>query len=159
MIPAKGFKYGRTLLPYWGMGDVGGPDVNNLFKNKFIDAISIDITGLKIKKENCSTADYSILNTNCYQISMPTLTFYDDLELIVDGGFDTDPVSGASSVIIPFLIGKDYEVQQRGVGQLRQRRVIEIIPDTVRGGFALTDNKTFDTGDTYFVKIRPMYQT
>lgn len=51
----------RTLLPYWGGGDVGGQDSDNLFKQK-IDAI--DISGLKIRlrNDNCfSAADYSVL--------------------------------------------------------------------------------------------------
>jgi hypothetical protein len=157
-VPPKGLRYGRTLLPYWGLADVNGTDVPNLFK-KYIDAIAIDISGLKIKKENCSLLDYPLLNATCYPIIQNELMFFDDLELIVDAGQDTDPVSGQSSVVIPFLIGKDYEVQQRGVGQLRQRRNVEIIPDTINGGFSLTNGSKFNTGDTYFVIIRPMYQS
>lgn len=150
-------KHSRSILPYWGMGDVEGADQDNLFKGKKIDAISIYIKGLKIQRQNCSNAPYPILDTNMYPISSNKLIFFDDLELIVDGGEDTDPVSGETSVIIPFLKLKTFDVQQRGTGQLRSRRSIEVIPDTDNGGFSRVDGIKFSSGDTYFVKIRPVF--
>lgn len=46
-------KHTKEILPYWGMGDVNGPDQPNLFKEKFIDAISITIPSLKVKQKRC----------------------------------------------------------------------------------------------------------
>lgn len=47
-----GIVHTREILPYWGMGDVEGPDQANLF-DKFVDAISINITGLKVDLKRC----------------------------------------------------------------------------------------------------------
>lgn len=157
-VGENSIRHNRQLLPYWGMADVEGVDVPNLFKNKFIDAISVTISGLKIKRKNCAVGSYSIIDTNIYPISTHSLIHFDDIELIVDGGESYDPVSGASSVIIPQLIGKDYEVVQRSFGQMRRRRNIEIIQNTVNGGFSLQGGFTFTNADTYFIKIRPQYK-
>lgn len=160
IVGPNAIKYIKTLQPYWGMSQVpdGTGDMPNLWQipNLFIDAVSLTISSLVIRNEVCTTPSYGVPDTNNYPVSSTQLTFYDDLELIVDGGQETDPVAGQSSVTIPFLIGKQYEVQQRGFGQLRQRRSIEIIPDTVNGGFALAHG-SFATNDTYFIIIRPQY--
>lgn len=151
-------KYLRKILPYWGQGDVNGTDADNLFKRK-IDAISLKFTDVLIKnpKNNCLIPRYNVLDTNFYPIMNTPLTFYDDLELIVDGGNPNDPIAGTNSILIPFLIGKDYEVVQRSQGQLREKRNAEFVPDLVNGGFALTGDLEFSTGDTYFIRIRPQY--
>lgn len=49
---ATKIEHERHILPYWGMGDIQGPDQPNLFEGKFIDAISVYFTGLRIKRAN-----------------------------------------------------------------------------------------------------------
>lgn len=51
--PGQSFNVVRTNLPYWGMGDVNGADQPNLFKEKYIDAVSLVFTGVKVKRKNC----------------------------------------------------------------------------------------------------------
>jgi hypothetical protein len=148
--------HNQTIRPYWGGGDVNGSDTPNLFK-KEVDAISISNLTLSIKRQNCSVGDYPINQNTNYQQSPYILSFEDDIELIVDGGRSDDPVAGQASVIIPRLIGRDYDVYQRGFGQLRKERSVEFIKDETNGGFALTGGKLFATADTYIVKIRPSY--
>lgn len=160
VVGDNGIKHTMTLLPYWGMGDVEATDVDNLFKGRYIDAISVQITGLAIRRSPCGTglnSGYPVPDTNGYPISGRELTFFDDLELIVDGGETYDPVHKESHVIIPFLKGKTFSVEQRMFGTLRQRREIEILPDLENGGFYLLNGMAFSTGDTYFIKIKPMY--
>jgi hypothetical protein len=148
--------HNMTIRPYWGGGDVNGSDTPNLFK-KEVDAISITNLVLSIRRQNCSVGDYPInLNTN-YQQSPYILSFEDDIELIVDGGRVDDPVTGQSSVTIPRLIGRDYDVYQRGFGQLRKERSVEFVKDEMNGGFELTGGRKFNTADTYIIKIRPSY--
>lgn len=147
----------QVIRPYWGGGDVNsGGDTANLFK-KEIDAISISNLKLTLKRQNCSTVDYPINQNTNYQPSPYILAFFDDIELIVGGGQSYDPVAGQGSVIIPALIGRDYDVIQRGFGQLRKDRNVEFVKDEVNGGFALTNNRKFAVDDTYFVKVRPSY--
>jgi len=98
----------------------------------------------------------NLIKSHVVTPSTQTLTFDSDIELVVDGGETYDPVGGASSVIIPQLLGKDYYVMQRGIGQLLATRNIEVTDDTVNGGFALTDG-TFNADDIFVVKIRPQY--
>jgi len=160
-----GIKYSRHIAPYWGGSSIpNGTDANNLFwqgqpgSGKFAEAIFLNFEKLKIKRRPCAeSGGYPVADVSTYPISSSRLTFFDDIELIVDGSEDYDPVDGATSVVIPELIGKDYEVAQRSFGQLRRRRSVEIVPDTVNGGFALSGGIKFSTGDTYFIKIRPMY--
>lgn len=148
----------KLITPYWGMGEPNGTDANNLFMNTAYDAINIYYKDVKILERECApTGGYEVANPNIYPPSMGVLTFFDDLELIVDGPLETDPVHEASSVIIPSLIGRDFEVQQRAIGQLRKRVNVEFIPDEVNGGFALQGGLKFYKGDTYIVKIRPAY--
>lgn len=61
----------RTLLPYWGMGDVAGNDQPNLFKDKFIDAISILFKGVKIKNGRCLSGVYPVLKVDHYPVLAP----------------------------------------------------------------------------------------
>lgn len=87
-----------------------------------------------------------------------TIVFDADIETIVDGGEPEDPVSGEStSPIITELIGKDYYVVQRGVGQRRVERVPEIIIN-VDGSYTLANfGETFNAEDTWIIKIRPTF--
>lgn len=90
-------------------------------------------------------------------VSTSTMIFDTDIELVVDGGESYDPVADANSVIVPQTKGKDFTVDQRGLGQMLKTRQVEIIPDTVNGGFALTGDQTFTTGDVFIIKIKPQY--
>lgn len=49
-VGTKGIAYSKSIMPYWGTGDVEGADVPNLFKDKYIDAIAITVRGLRIKR-------------------------------------------------------------------------------------------------------------
>ncbi|MES2428248.1 MAG: hypothetical protein V4560_14810 [Bacteroidota bacterium] len=87
-----------------------------------------------------------------------TIVFDADIETIVDGGEPEDPVSGTStSPIIAELIGKDYYVVQRSIGQRRAERVPEITIN-VDGSYTLaTVGETFFPEDTWIIKIRPTF--
>lgn len=43
-------KHTRTIRPYWGGGDLGGTDTDNLFK-KYVDAVHIRNLNLRVKRE------------------------------------------------------------------------------------------------------------
>jgi hypothetical protein len=148
--------HNQTIRPYWGGGDVNGSDTPNLFK-KEVDAIGISNLTLSIRRQNCNVGDYPINQNTNYQQSPFILSFEDDIELIVDGGRTDDPVAGQASVIISRLKGRDYDIYQRGFGQLRKERSVEFIKDETNGGFALTGGRKFATSDTYIIKIRPSY--
>jgi hypothetical protein len=155
-------KHSRHIAPYWGMGAT--TDTGNLFwqgqQGKFADAIFLTFEGLKIKRRPCApSGGYPVHDVSAYPITTGQLTFFDDIEIIVGGGEDYDPADDDNSVLIPELIGKDYEVCQRVTGQLRRMRDVEIVQDTVNGGFILANGFKFSQGDTYFIKIRPMYLT
>jgi hypothetical protein len=148
--------HSQTIRPYWGGGDVNGSDTPNLFK-KEVDAIGISNLTLSIRRQNCNVGDYPINQNTNYQQSPYILSFEDDIELIVDGGRIDDPVAGQSSVIIPRLKERDYDIYQRGFGQLRKERSVEFIKDETNGGFALTGGRKFSNADTYIIKVRPSY--
>lgn len=155
-----GPKYQRLISPFYGMGDVNGQDSNNLFMDRAYDAIFLTFTKLKINERDCAPdGDYYVPDVSQYPTQGTMLTFFDDLELIVGAGQDTDPTEGANSVIIPFLVGKIYSVEQRLIGTMRSRRAVEFVPDLINGGFALTNGQTFIKNDTYIIKIQPKYIT
>jgi hypothetical protein len=85
-----------------------------------------------------------------------TLVLDADMELIVGGGEDYDPVAGDFSVTIADLIGKDIYLMQRGIGQLRYVRVPEYEFDDTTGEISLVGNR-FNDGDTFIVKFRPQF--
>ncbi len=153
----KGVQHSYDLRPYWGGGDVNGTDNDNLFKKK-IDAIVIKIPSLKILSLKCGSGDYAI-NTGAsgYPTSASVLAFFDDIELVVDRGNTGDPVSGTTSVIIPSLKGQNYQVVQRVLGPLRKETPLEVVDDSVNGGFGLNSPLKFNTGDSYFIRIRPKF--
>lgn len=151
--PSK-IEHARILRPYWGGGDVGGADTDNMWKKK-IDAIMISGLKVKVKPNNCNASDYPLNRNTNYPAPPSILLFEDDIELVVDGGRATDPVAGTSTVIIPALKGKKYNVSQRAFGQLRSERDIEVLDDAINGGFALLNGYKFTHDDTYIIKIRP----
>lgn len=144
----------RLIRPYWGGGDINGVDGKNLFQ-KQIDAITISGLKLPIKLQNCNPSDYPLNRNTNYPAPASILLFEDDMELVVDGGNTGDPIANATSVVIPSLKGKRYNVVQRAFGELRNERDIEVQEDPVNGGFALLGGLKFNNGDTYFIKIRP----
>lgn len=99
----------------------------------------------------------NLIKSHNVTVSTSTLIVDADIETIVDGGQPEDPTGGAStSPIIPALVGKDFYVVQRGIGQLREVRDVETI-DNLDGSYSLTGGNTFNTQDTYVIKIRAQY--
>lgn len=98
----------------------------------------------------------NLIKSHVVTPSTQTIAFETDIELIVGGAETYDPVVGTIGVIIPALLGKDFYVQQRGIGQLRKIRSIEVTPNLVDGGFDLTGGVTFNEGDTFIIKIIPV---
>jgi hypothetical protein len=144
-----------NLLPFWGLGAVGGTDKENML-GKQVDAIRFVFPAVPIKRQNCRTADYPINPNTNYTPSPYILAFFDDIEIIVGGGGPYDPADQEVSIGITALQGKDYDVYDRGLGQLRKARQAEIIKD-ISGGFTFTGGKKFLNGETYIIKVRPQY--
>lgn len=145
----------KTLLPYWGGADVGATDTKNLFK-KNVDAIRVRFSKIGIRNENCRAAGYPVNPNTNYQPSPYILAFFDDLELIVGGSGENDPVVDSTAVSIPSLAGMSFDVEQRGFGTLRKSVNVEWVKDE-NGGFMLTGGRKFAVNDTYIVKVRPQY--
>lgn len=143
-----------VIRPYWGGGDANGQAVDNLFKMK-ADAISVVDIKVKVNSESCRST-YQPLPTNIYPVSPMSLVFFKDIEIIVDGGEEFDPVSGTNSISIPVLKGYEYDVIQRAIGQLRVEREPEITIDP-EGGFALTGGIKFSNEDSFIIKIKPSF--
>ena len=144
-----------VVLPYWGMGTANGTDADNFFGSKY-DAIKLVDIKCNMNFENCRSS-YQPLQLPVYPTAKGTLTFFKDIELIVDGGRPYDPIAGQSSVIIPDLLGFYFEVSGRVTGQLRQTRDMELAIDTVNGGFALLNGYKFSKDDTYIISVRPTF--
>lgn len=90
-------------------------------------------------------------------VSTSTIKSDSDIETIVDGGNPEDPISGNStSPIITDLVGKDYYVVQRSIGQRRVDRVPEITINN-DGSYSLLSGETFNSEDTWIIKIRAQY--
>jgi hypothetical protein len=72
------------------------------------------------------------------------------LVMIVGRGlYNYDAVADASSAPLPTeLIGKDFIIEQRGIGELRPDEYSIDVDDNI----VLTPGKTFTNGDTYFYK-------
>lgn len=99
----------------------------------------------------------NLIKSHDVTVSTSTITMDTDIETIVDGGQAVDPVSGQNtSPIIAELIGKEYYVVQRSIGQRRIERQPEIIinPD---GSYSLVGDETFFADDTWIIKIRAQY--
>lgn len=112
---------------------------------------------IKMYDQPGGTGVGNLIKSHDVTVSTSTLTMDADIETIVDGGNDEDPVSGTNtSPIIPALVGKSFYVVQRGIGQLLATRNIEII-DNLDGSYSLTGDSTFNPGDTYIIKIRAQY--
>lgn len=69
------------------------------------------------------------------------------ISVIVGGGGLYDPVVGQSSVTIPaVLVGKDFIIEQRGIGQLRDDEY------SIAGNTLTLTTGLFGNSDTYFYK-------
>jgi hypothetical protein len=148
-------QHNQVIRPFWGLGDAQGPSQENMF-GRNVDAISVANLVLKVRSHSCGAGDYSINRNTAYPpIVTGKYKFYPDIELVVDGGAATDPVSGSNSVVVPLLLGKEYDVIQRGFGQLRSERSVEVSKNLVQGGFSLVSGE-FNPGDSYFIKIQPV---
>lgn len=128
-----------------------------VYNFSFINNIRDIVYRIDLYEQPGGTGVGTLIKSHNVTVSTSTLTFDSDIETIVDGGNDEDPVSGEStSPIIESLIGKDFYVVQRGVGQLRATRDVEII-NNGDGSYSLTGGNTFNPGDTLFIKIRPQF--
>lgn len=100
----------------------------------------------------------TLIKAHDVTVSTSTITGDFDIETIVDGLQPEDPTSGAStSPAIAALIGKNYYVVQRSVGQRREVRTPEITIDNTVGTYSLLGGETFNTEDTWIIKIRAQY--
>lgn len=91
-------------------------------------------------------------------VSTSTITFDADIETIVNGGNPEDPTSGTSvAPAIAALIGKDYYVVQRSIGQRRIIRQPEVTIGNTTGSYSLLGGETFNDADTWIIKIRPQF--
>lgn len=148
----------RINRPFWGgNGEMNGASQPNLFK-KCVDCIAIDNLQLRVKLENCSTPNYIVYPADNWPSAPNVLVFPDDMELIVGNGGQYDPVDGETSIVIPALVNRDFNVYQRGYGKLRDVVSIEVEPID-GGGFQLLQGLQFKAGDTYVVKVRPYVAT
>src|ERR1035437_6835638 len=108
--------------------EAGSGDYNFAFTNNIIDVVYT----IRLYEVPGGVGLGSLKKPYNITVSTSTLSFDSDIELIVDGGTAIDPVAGTSATPdMPTLIGKDYYVVQRGIGQLLQTRNIEVIPDIV----------------------------
>jgi hypothetical protein len=90
-------------------------------------------------------------------VTTSTITADSDIETVVDNGGEYDPVSTTStSIPIPALVGKDFYVVQRSIGQRR----VDVIPEiTINndGSYSLLGGEEFNPEDTWIIKIRAQY--
>jgi hypothetical protein len=71
------------------------------------------------------------------------------ITVIVNGGGTYDPVAGLDEVALPAsLVGKDFIIEKRGVGQLRSDEYEVTVGNTIR----LLGGSLFVNADTYFYK-------
>lgn len=99
-----------------------------------------------------------LIKSHDITVSTSTVTFDADIETIVNGGQPEDPTSGTStSPAISALIGKDYYVVQRGIGQRRIERTPEVTIDNTIGTYTLLSGETFNPDDTWIIKVRPQF--
>lgn len=146
----------RIIRPFWGGADQQGGYVQNMFK-QHIDAIHVKNITCAIRLCNPSLANYPISAVADSSSNQFALLFEQDMELVVDGGGENDPVSDLSSVSIASLAGKSYDIVQRGFGQFRlvNQPEMVIVDD---GGFAFADDSMkFKTGDTFIIRFRPSF--
>jgi len=146
----------KVIRPYWGSGATNAPGSMNLFEQYYVDALAMYNIKMNVNEDSSCGSDYAPLSVDNYPAAVSSLNFFEDIELIVDGGNEWDPVSGQSTVIIPALEGLDYDVMQRGFGQLLYQRSPEIIKDDA-GGFSLTGDLKFSQGNVYIIKIKPTF--
>jgi hypothetical protein len=126
----------------------------------FTENIRDIIYRIDLYEQPGGTGTGTLIKSHVLSVTTSTVTFDADIELIVDGGEDYDPVSGQSTTLPnPNLVGKDYYVEQRGVGKLRDQRSVEVTTDNTvgNGTFSLLGGAKFNPEDTYIVKIRPQF--
>jgi hypothetical protein len=63
-----GYRARERELPYWGSGDVNGTSQTNLLKDQYIDALSIFIPKVKVKKQSSFSDTYHRLTANQYPV-------------------------------------------------------------------------------------------
>lgn len=130
-----------------------GRDYNFSFTSNIRDIVYL----LKFYEQPGGTGVGTLVRSWNVTVTTSTITSDSDIETVVDNGGDYDPVSGTStSIPIPSLIGKDFYVVQRSIGQRR----VDVIPEiTINsdGSYSLLSGETFNAEDTWIIKIRAQY--
>lgn len=128
-----------------------------VYNFSWVNNIKDIVYTVKMYEQPGGTGTGTLIKSEDITVSTSTVTFDADIETIVDGGQPEDPTSGTSvSPVVAALVGKDYYVVQRGVGQRRVTRAPEITIDPT-GFYTLLNDETFNPSDTFIIKIRPQF--
>lgn len=123
----------------------------------FVNNIRDIIYTVKMYEQPGGTGVGVLIKAEDISVTTSTITSDEDIETVVDNGGEFDPISGTStSIPIPSLIGKDYYVVQRSIGQRR----VDVIPEiTINndGSYSLLSGEEFNPQDTWIIKIRAQY--
>lgn len=123
----------------------------------FVNNIRDIIYTVKMYEQPGGTGIGTLIKSEDISVTTSTITSDSDIETVVDNGGPNDPVSGAStSPPIASLVGKDFYVVQRSIGQRR----VDVIPEiTINndGSYSLLSGETFNPEDTWIIKIRAQY--
>lgn len=130
-----------------------GRDYNFSFTSNIRDIVYL----LKFYEQPGGTGVGTLVRSWNVTVTTSTITSDSDIETVVDNGGEFDPISGTNtSIPIPSLVGKDFYVVQRSIGQRR----VDVIPEiTINedGSYSLLGAETFNAEDTWIIKIRAQY--
>ena len=123
----------------------------------FVTNIRDIVYTVKMYEQPGGTGVGTLIKAEDVTVTTSTITSDSDIETVVDNGGEYDPVSGTSiSIPIPALVGKDFYVVQRSIGQRR----VDVIPEieiNEDGSYSLLGGETFNSEDTWIIKIRAQF--
>ena len=123
----------------------------------FVTNIRDIVYTVKMYEQPGGTGTGTLIKAEDVTVTTSTIISDSDIETVVDNGGEYDPVSGTStSVPIPSLVGKDFYVVQRSIGQRR----VDVIPEieiNEDGSYSLLGGETFNAEDTWIIKIRAQF--
>lgn len=123
----------------------------------FVNNIRDIVYTVKMYEQPGGTGIGTLIKAEDVTVTTSTITSDSDIETVVDNGGEYDPVSGTStSIPIPSLAGKDFYVVQRSIGQRR----VDVIPEieiNEDGSYSLLGGETFNSEDTWIIKIRAQF--
>ena len=123
----------------------------------FVTNIRDIVYTVKMYEQTGGTGVGTLIKAEDVTVTTSTITSDSDIETVVDNGGEYDPVSGTSiSIPIPALVGKDFYVVQRSIGQRR----VDVIPEieiNEDGSYSLLGGETFNSEDTWIIKIRAQF--